>query len=194
MTMRSGNMRLAGRNRLTFLVSWSVYRRSIWKIAMPSIFTKIIAREIPAEILHEDDVCLAFRDINPQGADAYLVIPKKEIMSLADFCDEDEQIVGRCLMAASKLAADEGLDGGYRLVSTAAMMVGRMSTSTLSYLGWTQDAVATRLRRCVEQQSHAETLTIFPSGSRSLAAGKRLRQLIHESPMEFAFKWPAVAS
>jgi len=117
MTMRSGNMRLAGRNRLTFLVSWSVYRRSIWKIAMPSIFTKIIAREIPAEILHEDDVCLAFRDINPQAPTHFLVIPKKEIMSLADVSDEDEQIIGRCLMVASQVAAAEGLQAGYRVVA-----------------------------------------------------------------------------
>ena len=75
---------------------------------MPSIFTKIIAREIPADILHEDDVCLAFRDINPQAPTHFLVIPKKEIVSLAELTDEDEQIVGRCMMAISKIAAAEG--------------------------------------------------------------------------------------
>ncbi len=83
---------------------------------MPTIFTKIIDREIPADIVYEDDVCLAFRDINPKAPTHILVIPKKEISSLAALSDEDEQIVGRCVMAASKIAADEGLDDGYRLV------------------------------------------------------------------------------
>jgi histidine triad (HIT) family protein len=84
---------------------------------MPTIFNKIIDREIPADILYEDDVCLAFRDINPQAPIHFLVIPRKEIVSLADLSDEDEAIVGRCLMVASKVAADEGLEAGYRLVA-----------------------------------------------------------------------------
>lgn len=83
---------------------------------MSTIFKKIIDREIPAEIVFEDDVCLAFRDISPKAPTHILVIPKKEIPSLADLTDEDEQIVGRCVMAAAKIAADEGLSGGYRLV------------------------------------------------------------------------------
>ncbi len=84
---------------------------------MSTIFSKIIAREIPAEILHEDDLCLAFRDINPKAPKHFLVIPKKEIVSLAELSEEDEQIVGRCIMVASKVAAAEGLDGGYRVVA-----------------------------------------------------------------------------
>jgi histidine triad (HIT) family protein len=84
---------------------------------MPSIFSKIIDREIPAEIVFEDDLCLAFRDVNPKAPTHILVIPKKEIVSLADLTDEDEQIVGRCLMVVSKVAAQEQLSGGYRLVA-----------------------------------------------------------------------------
>lgn len=84
---------------------------------MPTIFNKIIDREIPADIVYEDDVCLAFRDINPQAPTHLLVIPKKEIVSLADLSAEDETIVGRCLMVVSKVAAEAGLDGGYRLVA-----------------------------------------------------------------------------
>lgn len=84
---------------------------------MPSIFTKIIDKEIPADILHEDEWCLAFRDINPQAPTHFLVIPKKEIVSLAELTDEDEAIVGRCVLVASKVAAAEGLDGGYRLIA-----------------------------------------------------------------------------
>ncbi len=83
---------------------------------MPSIFTKIIDREIPADIVYEDDLCLAFRDIAPQAPTHLLVIPKKEIVSLADLSDEDEAIVGRCIMAVHKVAAEEGLTGGYRLI------------------------------------------------------------------------------
>ncbi len=84
---------------------------------MPSIFTKIIDREIPADILYEDEVCLAFRDVSPQAPTHFLVIPRKEIVSLADLSDEDEAIVGRCIMVASKVAADEGLEAGWRLVA-----------------------------------------------------------------------------
>ena len=84
---------------------------------MTTIFSKIIAREIPAEVLHEDDLCLAFRDINPKAPTHFLVIPKKEIVSLAELSDEDEQIVGRCIVVASKVAAAEGLERGYRVVA-----------------------------------------------------------------------------
>ena len=87
------------------------------EVAMPSIFSKIIAREIPADILHEDDLCLAFRDISPQAPTHFLVIPKKEIVSLADLEEEDEAILGRCIMVASRGAAAEGLEGGYRLIA-----------------------------------------------------------------------------
>ena len=67
---------------------------------MSSIFSKIISKEIPADIFHEDDICLAFRDINPQAPVHFLVIPKKEISSMADLTNEDEAIVGRCLLVA----------------------------------------------------------------------------------------------
>lgn len=83
---------------------------------MPSIFTKIIAREIPADVLHEDEWCMAFRDIAPKAPTHFLVIPKKEIVSLADLSEDDQAIVGRCVVVASQVAAAEGLVGGYRLV------------------------------------------------------------------------------
>ncbi|MCC9654688.1 histidine triad nucleotide-binding protein [Rhodopirellula halodulae] len=83
---------------------------------MPSIFSKIIAKEIPADIVHEDDLCLAFRDIAPKAPTHILVIPKREIVSLADLTDEDEHVMGHCVVVASKVAAAEGLSDGYRLV------------------------------------------------------------------------------
>jgi len=81
-----------------------------------SIFAKIIAREIPADILYEDDICLAFRDIAPKAPTHVLVIPKKPIVSLADLTPQDEAIVGRCVIVASQVAAQQNLDNGYRLV------------------------------------------------------------------------------
>lgn len=84
---------------------------------MPSIFTQIIERQIPADILYEDELCLAFRDIAPKAPTHFLVIPKKEIVSLADLQPEDESVMGRCIMIAAKVAAEEGLEGGFRLVA-----------------------------------------------------------------------------
>jgi histidine triad (HIT) family protein len=81
-----------------------------------TIFAKIIAREIPADIVYEDDLCLAFRDISPKAPVHILVIPKKPIVSLADLAPEDEALMGRCVLAASKIAVEQGLEKGYRLV------------------------------------------------------------------------------
>ncbi len=81
-----------------------------------SIFAKIIAREIPADIVYEDDLCLAFRDISPKAPTHILVIPKKPIVSLADLTPEDEAIMGRCVIVASQVAKEQNLDNGYRLV------------------------------------------------------------------------------
>lgn len=83
---------------------------------MATIFSKIIARQIPAEILFEDDLCLAFRDIHPRAPIHFLVIPKKEIASLAEVAAEDEPLLGRCLLVAAKVAAELGLEAGYRVV------------------------------------------------------------------------------
>jgi histidine triad (HIT) family protein len=81
-----------------------------------TIFAKIIAREVPADIVYEDDLCLAFRDIAPRAPTHILVIPKKPIVSLADLTAEDEAILGRCVMALAKVAQEQGLSGGYRMV------------------------------------------------------------------------------
>lgn len=83
---------------------------------MASIFTKIIQRDIPADIVFEDDLCIAFKDIAPKAPTHLLVVPKKEIVSMAELTDQDEAIIGRCMLVASKVARDAGLSGGYRLV------------------------------------------------------------------------------
>ncbi len=84
---------------------------------MSTIFSKIIAREIPATIVYEDDLCLGFRDVNPQAPQHVLFIPKKSIRSMAEVEKEDAQLIGHILLKAAAWAKSEGLDeSGYRLV------------------------------------------------------------------------------
>ena len=81
-----------------------------------TIFKRIIDREIPAKIVHEDDLCLAFHDVNPQAPTHVLVIPKKEIPSLAQADEGDGVLLGHLLQTAKKLAVQLGLENGYRTV------------------------------------------------------------------------------
>lgn len=81
-----------------------------------TIFKRIIDRELPASIVHEDDRCLAFHDVNPQAPTHILIIPLKEIPSLADAEPQDEAILGHLLLVAAKLARDLNLENGYRTV------------------------------------------------------------------------------
>ena len=84
---------------------------------MSTIFTQIINREIPADIVYEDQFCLAFRDINPQAPVHVLLIPKKEIVSMATVETEDQDVLGHLMVKASEIASMLGLsEGGYRLV------------------------------------------------------------------------------
>lgn len=81
------------------------------------LFLKIIDREIPADIVYEDDEVLAFNDINPQAPVHVLIIPKRHIRTLNDVQDSDERILGKLMNVASKLAAERGVaDDGYRVV------------------------------------------------------------------------------
>ncbi|MGE5524683.1 MAG: histidine triad nucleotide-binding protein [Rhodospirillaceae bacterium] len=83
---------------------------------MTTIFKKIIDREIPAQIVYEDDLCLAFRDINPQAPTHVLLVPKKEIPRLADAKHEDQALLGHLLLAAGKVAQQLGIGDAFRLV------------------------------------------------------------------------------
>ena len=83
----------------------------------PTIFSKIIAREIPADIVYEDDKALAFSDVNPQAPVHLLIIPKKPIATINDIASEDEALVGHLFTVAAKIAADKGFaEDGYRVV------------------------------------------------------------------------------
>jgi histidine triad (HIT) family protein len=83
---------------------------------MPTLFSKIIAREIPADIVYEDSDCLAFRDINPQAPTHVLLIPKREIPKLADAGEADQDLLGHLLLAAGKVARQLGVGDAFRLV------------------------------------------------------------------------------
>lgn len=82
-----------------------------------TIFQRIIDREVPAEIVHEDDWCLAFRDVHPQAPVHVLVIPKQQLISLAHAGEGDSQLLGHLLNALRQVAVQLGLDSsGYRVV------------------------------------------------------------------------------
>jgi histidine triad (HIT) family protein len=81
-----------------------------------TIFKRIIDGEIPAQILYDDDQCLAFVDISPQAPTHVIVIPKKEIPSLNEVADEDAPLVGHLIVVIRRLAAQLKLSDGYRVV------------------------------------------------------------------------------
>ena len=82
-----------------------------------NIFSKIINHELPADIVYEDDEVMAFRDINPQAPVHVLVVPKTEIATVNEIKPEQAVLIGKMVLAAQKIAADEGIaEDGYRLV------------------------------------------------------------------------------
>ena len=82
-----------------------------------SIFTKIIDREIPAKIEYEDDRVIAIHDIHPHAPIHILIIPKKEIETLNQATEEDETLLGHCLIVAKKIAESKNVDkSGYRII------------------------------------------------------------------------------
>lgn len=84
---------------------------------MTTLFMKIINKEIPADIIYEDDEVLAFRDISPQAPVHFLVIPKMPIATLNDIQPDQAGLIGKMVLTAQQLARDEGIaESGYRLV------------------------------------------------------------------------------
>ena len=82
-----------------------------------TIFAKIINREIPADILYEDDDVLAFTDVSPQAPEHFLVIPKQAIATVNHIQPQDAELIGKMVLAAQKIAKDKGIaEDGYRLV------------------------------------------------------------------------------
>ena len=92
---------------------------------MDCLFCKIIAGEIPGDKVYENDKVFAFRDIHPQAPTHILVIPKEHIGSVAELTDANRDVAAKCLTAAAKIAAQEGLTGGYRIVSNCGPDAGQ---------------------------------------------------------------------
>ncbi len=81
-----------------------------------TLFAKIINRQIPADIVYEDDLCLAFRDISPQAPVHLLLVPKKPLDRLSNAGPEDQALLGHLLLAAGKIARQLKIDNAFRLV------------------------------------------------------------------------------
>ena len=81
-----------------------------------TLFEKIINKEIPADIIYEDDISIVIKDISPQAPTHLLIIPKKVIPKLSDATAEDQNILGHLMLIAGKIADDLGLDETFRLV------------------------------------------------------------------------------
>ena len=81
------------------------------------LFCKIVEGEIPSTKVYEDDMILAFRDLEPQAPEHVLVIPKKHIASLDDVTEEDQEILGYLMCKIKDIAADLGIENGYRVVN-----------------------------------------------------------------------------
>ena len=90
-----------------------------------TIFSKIISRDIPADIVYEDDLCLAFRDINAQAPLHILVIPKKPIPKIVDANDDDQALIGHLMLKAGEIAKAEGYGDAFRLVINNGEAVGQ---------------------------------------------------------------------
>ena len=81
-----------------------------------TLFEKIINKEIPADILYEDDISIVIKDISPQAPTHLLIIPKKVIPKLSDATKEDQEVLGHLMLVAGKIADEIGLDETFRLV------------------------------------------------------------------------------
>ncbi len=91
---------------------------------MSTIFDKIIAREIPADVVYEDDQALAFRDINPQAPTHVLVIPKRPVVNVGSMEDGDAALVGHLLLVCQRVAQQEGLSD-FRVVANSGAEAGQ---------------------------------------------------------------------
>ena len=103
-----------------------------------TLFEKIIARQIPADIVHEDDHCIAFRDISPQAPVHILLVPKKPIPRIGEAGPEDQVLLGHLMIAVGKVAKNEGLsEYGFRVVMNHGLHGGETVPHLhIHVLGW----------------------------------------------------------
>ncbi len=90
-----------------------------------TLFKRIIDKEIPANIVYEDELCLAFHDVNPQAPVHILVIPKKEIPSTDQLSEDDGVLLARLFSVIRRIAKEQGLSGGYRVVTNCGADAGQ---------------------------------------------------------------------
>ena len=89
------------------------------------LFCKIIAGEIPSAKVYEDENVFAFRDINPQAPTHVLVVPKEHVSSVAELDEKNIHLAAHCLLAVDKIARQEGLETGYRVISNCGPDAGQ---------------------------------------------------------------------
>ncbi len=106
--------------------------------ANSTLFGKILRKEIPVNIVYEDNLCLAFRDITPQAPTHILIIPKKHIPKLADATPEDHALLGHLLIKTKEIAASEGLTNGYRTVINTGEDAGKPCI-IYTFISWVDD-------------------------------------------------------
>ena len=81
------------------------------------LFCNIVSRDIPADIIHEDDQVIAFRDVNPQAPVHVLIVPHRHISTVNDLTDKDQSLIGHMILTAGQIARQLGIDdSGYRLI------------------------------------------------------------------------------
>ncbi|XP_044513227.1 histidine triad nucleotide-binding protein 2, mitochondrial [Gracilinanus agilis] len=114
-TVTTGYLQVRGASRVPERDEVSKAQEAVSGVA-PTIFSRIIDRSIPADILYEDQQCLVFRDVAPQAPVHLLVIPKKPIPRISQAEEQDKQLLGHLLLVATQTAKAEGLGDGYRLV------------------------------------------------------------------------------
>ena len=90
-----------------------------------TIFKRIIDGEIPADVVYEDDLCMAFHDVAPQAPVHVLVIPKKEIKAIRDLTEGDQQLAGHLMLTIQKVAKQLELNEGYRVISNCGAKAGQ---------------------------------------------------------------------
>ncbi|MBI5623880.1 MAG: histidine triad nucleotide-binding protein [Elusimicrobia bacterium] len=89
------------------------------------LFCRIVSRQIPSQIVFEDDLALVFQDLNPQAPTHVLIIPKKHIPSLADAAEEDAALLGHLQRVAGRFAREHSLEKGFRVVTNSGRGAGQ---------------------------------------------------------------------
>jgi histidine triad (HIT) family protein len=111
------------------------------------LFCRIVRGEIPADIVHEDEWVLAFKDIQPQRPVHVLVIPKKHITSLAEATEADTEVLGRMLVIANRIAVDQGSTDGFRSIINTGRVGGQEVMHVHMHIVGGQEPVGPMLKR-----------------------------------------------